>query len=82
MDRDDLVVIATFARWMDAQFAQSMLESAGIESFVSNEFRLASGWHLTSTFADGMCLYVMASDANDARAILDHSEPDHQEPPD
>jgi hypothetical protein len=70
MDRGELVVIASFSTWMQAQFAQSMLESAGIESFLSNEFRLASGWQLTGTFADGMGLFVHAGDAEDATAIL------------
>jgi hypothetical protein len=70
MDPADLVVIATFSTWMQAQFAQSMLESAGIESSLSNEFRIASGWHLTSRHADGMQLFVRADDANDALAIL------------
>ncbi|MBE0656995.1 MAG: DUF2007 domain-containing protein [Bryobacteraceae bacterium] len=70
MDPADLVVIATYSTWMQAQFAQSMLESAGIESSLSNEFRLASGWHLTSSHADGMQLSVRAADAADALAIL------------
>jgi hypothetical protein len=70
MSTDDLVVVATFSTWMQAQFAQSMLESAGIESHLSNEFCLASGWHLTGAIADGMHLFVHASDAADALAIL------------
>jgi hypothetical protein len=70
MDPAGLVVIATFSTWMKAQFAQSILESAGIESILSNEFCLASGWHLTGAIADGMQLLVHASDAQDALAIL------------
>ena len=70
MDPGNLVAIATYSTWMQAQFAQSMLESAGIESCLSNEFCLASGWHLTGAIADGMPLFVHASDAADALAIL------------
>lgn len=70
MDPGNLVVLATYSTWMQAQFAQSMLESAGIESYLSDKFCLASGWHLTGAHADGMHLFVHASDAQDALAIL------------
>lgn len=70
MDSGELAAIAPFTPWMQAQFAQSMLESAGIESLLSNEPRLAAGWQLTGTFAGGMGLFDQAGDAEEAVAIL------------
>jgi hypothetical protein len=68
MADDDPVIVAKYASVMQANFAQSLLESAGVASFLADEAALTCKGEIFPI--GGARLYVSAADAEDARAIL------------
>ncbi len=71
---ENLVTIAIFHNQPEFLLARSRLESADIECFAYDENMLRiSGWH--SHAFGGIKLQVRESEAQDARAILDHTAP-------
>ncbi len=67
-----LVTIATFHNETEFLLARTRLESADIECFALDENMLRiAGWH--SHMFGGIKLQVRESDAQDARAILQHT---------
>lgn len=69
-DEDDLVQIASFAYRHEAEYAVSVLEAAGIDAIVRDTFFAGMRPHILFT-SGGVPLLVRASDAEEARAILD-----------
>jgi hypothetical protein len=67
MSDEKLVTIATFSYAAEAQFHKAKLESAGIWSFVAENF--APNWGITIG-AGGVKLQVRESDAKEAVKIL------------
>ncbi len=68
MSADGPVIIAQYVSVMQANFAQSLLESAGIESFLADEAALGGRGGFMPV--GGARLFVSAADAEDAKAIL------------
>jgi hypothetical protein len=67
MADDKLVTVATFSYAAEAHLSKAKLESAGIRSFVAENF--APNWGIT-VGAGGVKLQVKESDANKAAKIL------------
>jgi len=59
----------------EALFAKSVLDSAGIESFLADENLVRLDWFLSNAVG-GVKLWVKEEDAKTAEAILDQSRPD------
>jgi hypothetical protein len=71
---ETLVTIATFYSEHEFLLARARLESADIECFAQDENMLRmAGWH--SHILGGIKLRVRESDAQDALAILHHTDP-------
>ena len=67
MDNQDLIVIRRFAREVEARIVQSLLGSAKIECFITNEY---TSWVMpSSAFSYGLC--VKAEDVQQAIEIID-----------
>ena len=67
MADNKLVTVATFSYAAEAHLSKAKLESAGIRSFVAENF--APNWGIT-VGAGGVKLQVKESDANKAAKIL------------
>jgi hypothetical protein len=67
---DELVHVATFVYPHDAKFARAELEGEDIPCFLDNERTLDIDWFLANVLG-GYRLFVPASFAEQARAILD-----------
>jgi hypothetical protein len=67
MADDKLVTVATFSYAAEAHLSKAKLESAGMRSFVAENF--APNWGIT-VGAGGVKLQVKESDAQKATAIL------------
>ncbi len=65
---DNPVIVAKYASMMQAKFAQSILESAGIPSYLADENALRCAGEICPL--EGARLYVPASDEEDAKAVL------------
>lgn len=72
MDDSKLIVVAEFPNRIDAEIAQSALESAGIESFVSAD---DAGGLRPNLWLSGVRLVVREDAAADARNLLNLSNP-------
>jgi hypothetical protein len=71
---ETLVTVAVFHSQTEFLLARTRLESADIECFAYDENMLRiGGWH--SHIFGGIKLQVRASEAQDARAILQHTAP-------
>ena len=71
---ETLVTVAVFHSKTEFLLARTRLESADIECFAYDENMLRiGGWH--SHIFGGIKLQVRASEAQDARAILQHTAP-------
>ena len=71
---ENLVTVAVFHSQMEFLLARTRLESADIECFAYDENMLRiSGWN--SHILGGIKLQVRESEAQDARAILQHTSP-------
>ena len=70
MSRQDLVLIRRFASDVEARLAMSLLESAEIECFITDEN--ISVLVPSSAFMCGV--WVRAEDADEAEALLSNSE--------
>ena len=71
---ENLVTVAVFHNHAEFLLARTLLESADIECFAYDENMLRiAGWH--SHFLGGIKLQVRESEAEDARAILQHTAP-------
>lgn len=68
---DDLVTLATFENPTEVFFARSMLQSAGIECFLPDEHIHGTTGGFYTWAIGGMRLQVRASQADDARALLE-----------
>lgn len=67
MDNQDLIVIRRFASEVEARIVQSLLGSAQIECFITNEY---TSWVMpSSAFSYGLC--VKAEDVQRAIEIID-----------
>jgi Putative prokaryotic signal transducing protein len=66
-----MIAVGTFRTRSDAEFAQSLLASAGIESVISSD---DAGGAYPFDLSGGARLLVNESDAEDARAILDERD--------
>jgi hypothetical protein len=69
------VAIARFRDLPEALVAKSMLDSAGIESFLTNENLVRLHW-LLSNLVDGIKLMVRSEDAETARKLLEEKIPE------
>jgi hypothetical protein len=76
MTSDDLVVVATFIKSIDAELARGALEAAGIESLVRADDCGGTRPHL---WLGGIELLVRGEDADRAREILE-TEPQPIDP--
>lgn len=79
-DPNDLVQLATFGYLHEAEFAASVLDAAGIESLVRDEFVAGVRPHLTFTDG-GVRLFVRAMDAERAEEVLANAAEDFSEEP-
>jgi putative signal transducing protein len=68
-----LVTIRRFLNVRDAQFAKSLLESAGIECFLADENMV--GLNFWPSMIEGAKLWVRQEDVEEAEAILDQHRP-------
>lgn len=66
--KDDLVVIASYGYRHEAEFAQGLLESAGIESVLLADD--AGGAEMGLTFSNAARLMVGESEVERARSVL------------
>jgi Putative prokaryotic signal transducing protein len=64
------VVIRRYRDLLDASAAKSILDSAGIESFLSDENMVRMGWFYSDLFG-GIKLLVREEDAESARKLLE-----------
>jgi len=69
------VVIARYGGVPEALLAKSMLDSAGIESFLGDENLVRLDWFY-SNLVGGIKLMVREEDAKTARALLENSSPE------
>ena len=67
--QEEMIIIATFSRPMEAHLTKSRLESEGIECFLDDELTVAANW-LFSNAIGGVKLKVKESDAKKASEIL------------
>jgi len=67
----DLIQVATFARLADAQQAEGLLRSMGIDAFLKNENILRIDPFLACVRGGELCLMVAPADLDRAREILD-----------
>ena len=72
MDDSKLIVVADFPNRIDAEIAQSALEAAGIESFVSAD---DAGGLRPNLWLSGVRLVVLDEDARRALEVLNLSNP-------
>ncbi len=72
MDDSKLIVVADFPNRIDAEIAQSALEAAGIESFVSAD---DAGGLRPNLWLSGVRLVVRDEDARRALEVLNLSNP-------
>jgi len=70
-----VVTLRTFDNVQEALFAKSVLDSAGIESFLADENLVRLDWFLSNAIR-GVKLWVKEEDAKAAEAILDQSRPE------
>lgn len=70
-----VVTLRTFTNVQEALFAKSVLDSAGIESFLADENLIRLDWFLSNAIG-GIKLWVKEEDAATAEAILDQSRPE------
>lgn len=68
---EEMVTIERYTDMLEAELAKGRLDSAGIESFLSGE----NAGRLYGNGLDSVQLQVMASDEQDARAILNDPGP-------
>jgi hypothetical protein len=68
---EEMVTIERYTDMLQAELAKGRLDSAGIESFLSGE----NAGRLYGNGLDSVQLQVMASDEDDARAILNDPGP-------
>ena len=73
MHDDDLVQIASFAYRHEAEYAVSVLEAAGIDAIVRDGFFAGLRPHVLFA-SGGVPLFVRASDAVEAREILESTD--------
>jgi len=73
-ERPKIVILRTFMNVQEALFAKSVLDSAGIESFLADENLVRLDWFLSNAVG-GVKLWVKEEDAKAAEAILDQSRP-------
>jgi len=69
------VVIARYGGVPEAMLAKSMLDSAGIESFLGDENLVRLDWFY-SNLVGGIKLMVREEDAETARALLENNSPE------
>jgi hypothetical protein len=69
----DIITIARFSHPQEAHIFSSKLQSAGIPSFVADEYVVTMNW-LYSNAIGGVRLQVLKSDAAEARSILGLSQ--------
>lgn len=70
---EGLTTIATFLQLMEAQVARGLLEAAGIECVLLDQY--ASGIHWAHGDLGGIRLQVRESEAEAARALLASTPP-------
>lgn len=77
---DSLTTIATFLHLLEAQVARGLLEAAGIECVLLDEY--AAGIHWAHGDLGGIRLQVKESEAEVARALLASAPPPADAQPD
>ena len=73
MPSDDFVMIHSFGSQMEADFARSALQSAGVESLIQADSAGGQRPHLALS-TGGFKLLVREKDAGVSREILGHGE--------
>jgi hypothetical protein len=72
---DDFILLRRFRDLPDALVAGSILNSAGVEYLLGDENLIRMDW-LYSNLVGGIKLWVRASDAESAAALLDQNPPE------
>jgi hypothetical protein len=76
---EGLVTVTRFYWLMPANLAKCRLAAAGIEAFLPDEFSISLRWHYANALG-GIRLQVSSADLEDARAILDETPQEIDEP--
>ena len=69
-DNSELVVVAAFTSVHEAQFARSLLESAGLEATLADEHVVSMDWFYSNAIG-GVKVLVPRHQLEEARALLD-----------
>ena len=78
IEDSDLVTIRTFRDLPEALLAKGLLESAGIECFLTDDNMVRLDWFISNAFGN-MRLQVNRDDSEAAMEILDQPTPDDAE---